>query len=504
MDIRFFNTLTRQADRFEPLVPGQVKMYSCGPTVYDFAHIGNFRSFLFADLLRRFLEASGLEVCHVMNITDVGHMVDDTAVDGMGEDKMQVAAKRLKEDKKNGKVDEGAVENPDDPYEVAEYFMRAFLDDGRKLGLKVASEFPQRVPQATQFIDEIQQMITTLINRGHAYVASDGVVYFSVESFPKYGQLSGNTLDALRVGAGGRIDIDDQSCKRHPADFMLWKPDSKHIMKWDSPWGAGYPGWHIECSTMSMRVLDTEVLDIHTGGEDLIFPHHECEIAQSCGVTGKDVFSRFWMHARFLLVEGEKMSKRKGNFFTVRDILSGKATGNYVHPAVLRLELIKSHYRAQSNFTVKGLNDSATIVRRITELGQRLCDVCGGEPDKEAAADHPVVKAFMSALADDLNVSEAIAVICGWLSSPGNNAAEAYGVLLAMDRVLGIWELTSEETHSDDTTESDLANQLCALIDAARVTRDYASADVHRQRLIQLGYEVRSSNDGTVARKRLA
>jgi cysteinyl-tRNA synthetase len=381
--------------------------------------------------------------------------------------------------------------------------MRAFLDDGRKLGLKVASEFPQRVPKATQFISEMQQMIATLISRKHAYVGSDGVVYFSVESFPCYGQLSGNTLEALRIGAGGRIDIDNQSCKRHPADFMLWKPDPKHIMKWDSPWGAGYPGWHIECSTMSMQVLETDVLDIHTGGEDLIFPHHECEIAQSCGATGKDVFSRFWMHARFLLVEGEKMSKRKGNFFTVRDILSGKATGAPVHPAVLRLELIKSHYRAHSNFTAKGLTDSANTVRRLTELGQRLHNACGGVPAELDRAEHPVVKSFMAALANDLNVSEAMAIVHAWISSPGDDAAEAYGVLLALDQVLGIWEITEIDRGAKDP-ECDIAANLCAMIDEARRARDFSAADTHRQRLIQLGYEVRSSSDGTSAKKKLA
>jgi len=503
MDIRFYNTLTNQVERFEPLSAGVVKMYSCGPTVYDFAHVGNFRSFLFADLLRRFLEASGLDVWHVMNITDVGHMTDDAAADGVGEDKMQVAARRLKEDKKIGKVDEGAVANPDNPYEVADYFMRAFLEDGRKLGLKVASEYPQRVPKATQFISEMLQMIAKLISRKHAYVGCDGVVYFSVESFPKYGQLSGNTLDALQVGAGGRIDIDNQSCKRHPADFMLWKPDPKHIMKWDSPWGAGYPGWHIECSTMSMQVLETDVLDIHTGGEDLIFPHHECEIAQSCGATGKDLFSRFWMHARFLLVEGEKMSKRKGNFFTVRDILFGKATGAPVHPAVLRLELIKSHYRAHSNFTAKGLTDSANTVRRLTELGQRLHNACGGVPAELDRAEHPVVKSFMAALANDLNVSEAMAIVHAWISSPGDDAAEAYGVLLALDQVLGIWEITEIDRAAKDP-ECDIAANLCAMIDEARRARDFSAADTHRQRLIQLGYEVRSSSDGTSAKKKLA
>ncbi len=502
MNIRFYNTLTNQVTPFEPLNSGLVKMYSCGPTVYDFAHIGNFRSFLFADLLRRFLEASGFEVWHVMNITDVGHMTDDAAADGVGEDKMQAAARRLKHDKKAGKVEDEAVTNPDDPYEVAEYFTRAFLDDGRKLGLKVASEFPQRVPKATDYIADIQQMISTLIERGHAYVGGDGAVYYSVESFSQYGQLSGNPLEALQVGAGGRIDISNQSFKRHPADFMLWKPDPTHIMRWDSPWGAGYPGWHIECSTMSMRALETDVLDIHTGGEDLIFPHHECEIAQSCGATGNDLFSRFWMHARFLLVEGEKMSKRKGNFFTVRDVLSGKATGSPVHPAVLRMELIKSHYRSQSNFTTKGLIESAGTVRRLTELGQRLRDASGGVPEEIDQTEHPVVRAFLHALANDLNVSEAMAVVHAWVASPGSDAAESYGVLLALDQVLGVWELASNDNRSEDT-ESDTVASLCALIDVARSARNYAAADGHRQQLIQLGYEVRTSSNGTSVKKKL-
>nr|MCU0720720.1 cysteine--tRNA ligase [Pirellula sp.] len=470
MEIRLFNTLTNQLERFEPLNPDQVKMYSCGPTVYDFAHVGNFRSFLFADVLRRFLELCGLQVQHVMNITDVGHMTDDAAVDGRGEDKMQVASRRLKEDKKTGKVDAGVVANPDNPYEVADYFAQAFLDDGCRLGLKVASEYPQRVPKATEFIAEMQQMISTLLDRGHAYIGNDGVVYFSVESFPKYGQLSGNTLEALQIGAGGRIDMDKQSFKRHPADFMLWKPDSKHIMKWDSPWGSGYPGWHIECSTMAMKVLQTDVLDIHTGGEDLIFPHHECEIAQSCGVTGNDIFSRFWLHARFLLVEGEKMSKRKGNFFTVRDILAGNVTGAPVHPSVLRLELIKTHYRSHCNFTAKGLSDSACVVRRWSELGYKLRQECGDCAVEIDPFDHPVVTRFMSALSNDLNVSEAMAVVHSWIASPGDDAAEAYGVFLAMDRVIGVWEIASSEFDADDP-ERDLIIRLCSMIDEARLCR---------------------------------
>lgn len=502
MEIRLFNTLTRRVERFEPIDPGHVKMYSCGPTVYDFAHVGNFRSFLFADVLRRFLELCGLQVQHVMNITDVGHMTDNTATDGSGEDKMQIASRRLKEDKKNGKVGLDFGADPDNPYEVADYFSQAFLNDGRKLGLKVASEYPQRVPKATQFISDMQQMISTLIDRGHAYIAHDGVVYFSVESFPKYGQLSGNTLEALRIGAGGRIDMDNQNFKLHPADFMLWKPDPTHIMKWDSPWGAGYPGWHIECSTMAMKVLQTDVLDIHTGGEDLIFPHHECEIAQSCSVTGNDLFSRFWLHARFLLVEGEKMSKSKGNFYTVRDILYGSATGAPVHPAALRLELIKTHYRSHCNFTAKGLCDSACLVRRLAELGQRLRQDCGNCPKEIDPFDHPVVARFVSALSNDLNVSEAIAVVHSWIASPSADAAEAYGVFLAMDRVLGVWEIASFEDDANDP-ERDLIIRLCSMIDEARLCRDFSSADTHRQHLIQLGYEVRSSNTGTYAKKKL-
>ena len=274
-------------------------------------------------------------------------------------------------------------------------------------------------------------------------------------------------------------------------------------MKWDSPWGAGYPGWHIECSTMSMQVLETDVLDIHTGGEDLIFPHHECEIAQSCGATGNELFSRFWMHTRFLLVEGEKMSKSKGNFFTVRDVLSGKATGTPVHPAVLRMELIKAHYRAHSNFTAKGLTDSANIVRRLTELGQRLRDECGGVPKEIDRTEHPVVSRFLQALANDLNISEAMTVVHAWISSPGGDASEAYGVLLALDQVLGVWELTADDSEPQDP-ESDIAANLCTLIDEARGARDFSAADAHRDHLIQLGYEVRSSPDGTSAKKKLA
>lgn len=503
MEIRFYNTLTNSTETFQSAEPGQVRMYSCGPTVYDFAHIGNFRSFLFADVIRRSLEFFGYKVHHVMNITDVGHMTEDSSADGGGEDKMAAAARRMKADKKSGKVAEGAVQNPDDPYQIADYYTRAFLTDAQTLGVKVAFE-PDNILKATENIDTMQEMISRLIENGHAYVGPDGVVYYSVESFPAYGRLSGNTLDRLLTGAGGRISEENQSAKRHPADFMLWKADRAHIMKWDSPWGTGYPGWHIECSCMARKRLERDIIDIHTGGEDLIFPHHECEIAQSCGASGNDTFARFWMHARFLMVEGEKMSKSKGNFWTVRDVLEGRATGVKVHPAVLRLELIKSHYRANMNFTKKGLQDSAGVVKRLSEFRSRLEAACGG---KAAAVDssHPVLKEFSEALADDLNVAGALGAILPWAATNPDNPAEALGVLNRINEVLAIAPLAGADSLSEDEAkEEDQILSLCQQLDKARAGKDFAAADRIRAEITAAGYDVKTSPQGTIAQKRLA
>lgn len=503
MEIRFYNTLTNSTQTFQPVESDCVRMYSCGPTVYDFAHIGNFRSFLFADVIRRTLEFFGYKVHHVMNITDVGHMTEDSSADGGGEDKMQAAAKRMKADKKSGKVAEGAVENPDDPYQIAEYYTRAFLQDAQTLGVKVAFE-PENILKATQNIDIMQDMIATLIRKGHAYVGPDGVVYYSVESFPDYGRLSGNTLDRLLTGAGGRISDENQANKRHPADFMLWKADSQHIMKWDSPWGTGYPGWHIECSCMARQRLGRDVIDIHTGGEDLIFPHHECEIAQSRGASGADSFARFWMHARFLMVEGEKMSKSKGNFWTVRDVLEGRATGVRVHPAVLRLELIKSHYRANMNFTKKGLQDSAGVVKRLNDFRSRLEAQTGGKAEAVDLS-HPVLKEFAEALADDLNVAGALGAILPWAASAPADAGTALGVLNRVNDVLAVAPLPGAGSlENSDSDEADEIEGLCRRLDEARASRDYATADTIRAQITAAGYDVKTSPQGTVAQKRLA
>ena len=503
MEIKFYNTLTNATETFQPADTDCVRMYSCGPTVYDFAHIGNFRSFLFADVIRRTLEFFGHKVHHVMNITDVGHMTDDSNADGGGQDKMQAAAARVKEDKKSGKVPEGAVQNPDDPYQIAEYYMNAFLDDAKLLGVKVASE-PDNILRATENIDVMQEMITQLLKNGHAYVGPDRVVYYSVESFPAYGKLSGNTLDRLLTGAGGRISDENQSNKKHPADFMLWKPDHSHIMKWKSPWGMGYPGWHIECSCMARKRLGRDVIDIHTGGEDLIFPHHECEIAQTCGATGKDKFANIWMHARFLMVEGEKMSKSKGNFWTVRDVLEGRATGTQVHPAVLRLELIKSHYRANMNFTKKGLLDSAGAVKRLTDFRAKLEAACGGKAEPVDLS-YPILKEFAEALADDLNISGALGAILPWASSTPDDAGAALGALNRINDVLAVAPLGASDAGSGGASGEQVEiESLCRQIDDARQRKDWPTADGLRKDIESRGYNVKNSPNGTIAEKRLA
>lgn len=505
MDIQFYNSLTNRTEPFRTVEDGVVRMYSCGPTVYDFAHIGNFRSFLFSDVIRRFLEFAGYEVRQIMNITDVGHMTDDEVADGGGEDKMEKAMARIKEDKKSGKVPEGAVENPNDPYQIADYYSEAFLADGRELGLKIASEYPEKVLKATKNIDMMKSMIEELISRGHAYVGDDNVVYFAVESFGDYGDLSGNSLEHLISGAGGRISETDQTHKRHPADFMLWKPDPSHIMKWDSPWGTGYPGWHVECSAMARSQLG-DVIDIHTGGEDLIFPHHECEIAQSRGATGEDRFATFWMHARFLMVDGGKMSKSKGNFYTTRDVYEGKVldagqtpSGREVHPAVLRYELIKSHYRSNMNFTLKGLQDSAGSVKRLQDFYKSLMEATGGDA---APVDHshPIVKGFGEALADDLNMAGALGVVLPWAGSKPDNPHEALGALLKIDEVLSV---ATTSGGGNESGAGDIAS-LCKQLDEARASKDYDTADLIRQQIIDAGYDVKTSPEGTVAEKLLA
>jgi cysteinyl-tRNA synthetase len=483
-----------------------VTFYTCGPTVYDYAHIGNFRTFLAADVLRRTMELLGYEVRQVMNITDVGHMSDDDVADGSGEDKMQQAANRLQEAKHSGKLPADAVDiDPGNPYAIADFYADAFIEDARTLGLKIiedADADPELMPRPTQYIEPMITLVEKLIEKDHAYVAEDGVVYFDVQSFPEYGRLSGNTPDRIRSGEGGRVDEATQAVKRHPADFMLWKPDPSHIMRWPSPWGEGYPGWHLECSAMAQTLLAAAegMIDIHSGGEDNIFPHHECEIAQACAATGQSHFARYWFHSRFLLVDGGKMSKRAGTFFTVRDLL---AKGH--SPAAIRLELIKSHYRGQLNFMMQGLADSQRQVDRWARVEAWLQDAPPADSD-----DGPLARAlprFKEALAADLNVSGALGVLneaIGTCDLDGPAPAGELEALRAMDSVLGV--LTLERTGATDTGDLDV-DRIESLIterNDARERKDWAAADKARDELAAMGIDVKDGPEGTTWKKAIA
>ncbi len=491
--------------------------YSCGPTVYDDAHIGNFRSFLNADILRRTLELCGHRVRHVMNITDVGHMTEDGVADGGGEDKMALAGRRIAEAKKSGKLPAGADIDPSDPLAIADFYAARFMEDACLLGLKVALEAesiraaggdPGSVmPRPTRCIPQMVDMISELVARGHAYVGRDGAVYFDVRSFPAYGRLSGNTLDALREGAGERIDASNQAAKRHPADFLLWKPDSKHLMRWPSPWGEGYPGWHIECSAMA-RMLLGDVIDIHSGGEDNIFPHHECEIAQSCCATGSPVFARHWFHTRHLQVEGAKMSKSKGNFFTARDLFAKGVT-----PAALRLELVRTHYRTNSNFTMQGLQDCQRMVDRWSRahagLVARAAEAARKgivTPDESCAAGpfERGLREFTEALCDDLNVARAIAALNEACGAPLHDSAAAcphreLSSLLAMDSVLSVLGRNSPVAASASAEDPTFVARVEALLadrKAARAAKDWSASDRIRDELTALGVAVKDGPEG--------
>jgi cysteinyl-tRNA synthetase len=534
MPLRLYNTLSNTVETFQALDQDaarregrrpRVTFYTCGPTVYDFAHIGNFRSFLAADTLRRWLEsplcdradgalgpgAGGYEVRQVMNITDVGHMVDDAAADGGGEDKMEAARHRLLEQKKSGKLPPDAAKelDPADPYAIAEFYARAFVEDARLLGLRIvddADRDPALMPRPTRYIRQMLEMILTLLERKHAYIAADGVAYFDTQSFPDYGRLSGNTLDKVRAGAGGRVSEATQSIKKHPADFMLWKPDPTHLMRWDPskelgravPLKEGYPGWHIECSAMADGLLG-EQIDLHSGGEDNIFPHHECEIAQSRCAHGTPAFARFWFHPRFLQVEGEKMSKSKGNFYTVGDLIK-----KGFDPAAIRLELVKTHYRSNANFTEQGLKDAVRIVERWRRFAESasaptMLDMAAlSETSRTAAA------AFAAAMNDDLNVAAAIAAVNTWINKVERPTPDDVALMRTFDGVLGV--LARRGAQASDAAPTEESARIDALVAArttARATKNWPEADRIRKELDVLGVVVTDSPSGPTWAKKV-
>ena len=472
--MRLHNSLSGRVERFETLHENEVRMYNCGPTVYKRQHIGNFRAFATADLLRRSFEFLGYRVLQVMNITDVGHLTEDDRPDASGEDKLQREATRR------------AL----DPWEIARAEEKNFLDDLRLLRIRPAHHYPR----ATDHVPEMLDMIQSLIDSGHAYRAGDNV-YFDVSSFERYGALSGNTLAELAAGASGRVESRDD--KRNPQDFALWKSDPKHLMQWDSPFGRGFPGWHIECSAMSRKYLG-DTLDIHTGGPDNKFPHHECEIAQSECVTGEP-FVRFWVHSGWLEIAGEKMSKRAGTLFTVPELMERGYTG-----ADLRVYLLKQHYRSPLPFEFPLLDEARRIRQRIANFVEHELTERPEGPDQEeiSQAIEEARNDFRAALEDDLNTSAALASIHAFMSrvnraAPGRADAERAGAL--MRELDAIFDILGEDEAGGDDGEIDA---LVAERDAARSEKDWDRADALRDELTQRGVELLDSPQGTRWRRR--
>jgi cysteinyl-tRNA synthetase len=466
MALKLFNTLTRSVQEFVPLDPAQKKvgMYCCGPTVYDYAHIGNWRTFVFADLVRRTLEFSGYDVQHVMNITDI-------------EDKI---IKRVREQKIPLR-------------EFTSRFEAAFFDDLKALNCKE----PHAKPRATESIAEIIALIEKLVARGIAYKASDGSVYFSITKYQgcgcHYGQLLKLNFDEMR--AGERVSSDEYE-KESVADFALWKarvPDDGDIF-WPSPFGEGRPGWHIECSAMSMKVLG-ESFDLHLGGEDLKFPHHEDEIAQSEGATGKP-FVKYWLHGAHLLVEGRKMSKSLGNFFTLRDLLARGFTGREV-----RYLLLTAHYRETFNFTLDGLTGAKTALARIDECVGKLRELAGSVL---AAPDAKLVTQFSDALADDLNISAAWGEVFKWVTETNKRLAENSLDTQMAAAALAAWDKVDSVLGIGVKAETEIPVAVQALADertAAKKAKDFKRADAIRDELKAKGWVIEDTPKGIKLKK---
>ncbi len=486
--LRLTNTLTKKVEEVVPQEAGHLRFYSCGPTVYSYAHIGNFRTFLTADLIVRVAEALGWQVSYVSNITDVGHLTQDDVADAGGEDKMERAL-RSKEGEAFANV-----------WDLAEHYAESFQEDWRRLNLRE----PRVRPRATQHMREQIQAVERLIQAGHAYETPTGV-YFDVSSFEAYGKLSGNR-DQERLMRGVRDVVTDEN-KRHPSDFALWKKDEKHLMQWYSPWGWGFPGWHIECSVMARQYLG-DTIDLHAGGEDLIFPHHECEIAQSESLTGKP-FANVWVHTRFLQVNGEKMAKSAGNFYTVRDLVQERG----VDPLALRLALISGIYSKPLNFTDQGLRDAIGNRERIrtADLLVQEAKAAGGTgPDALGTSLAPLAQEIFEAMCDDLNTSVALAKTLEGVKTihkagpemSGESAASAERFLERVNALLGIVRAESplcpvERAARDEGPDSALVEAMVARRIEAKAARDFTASDRIRDELAAMGIELRDTPQGT-------
>ena len=465
MDLFFYNTLTGKKEKFIPINKNEVKMYSCGPTVYSYAHIGNFRTYIFVDSLRRTLEYNGYKMKHVMNITDVGHLTSDADT---GEEKMEKAAK------KEGK----------DPYEIAKFYANAFMNDMGKLHI----EKPEIITKATDNIPQMIEMVEEIIKNGYGYETSKGI-YFDVSKLDKYPVLSNNSVEGQQAGA--RVEVDKE--KRNPFDFALWiKAPENHIMKWDSPWGKSYPGWHIECSAMGRRFLG-ENFDIHTGGVDHIPVHHENEIAQCKGSFGHNP-ANFWMHCEFLLVDGGKMSKSLGNIYTISEL---KEKG--IEPLAYKLFCFSSHYRNKLNFTFDGVKASNIALNRIRK--GYLAHLNGNDSIEEKEIDE-YENRFHNAINDDLNIPLAIGVLWDVIKNE-KKSKELADLILRFDKVFGL-DLANSEKYLQELNENEedisvIPEQVLQFANERKVARenkDFQKADLLRKKIEESGYQIKDIAGG--------
>ncbi|MBV9008211.1 MAG: cysteine--tRNA ligase [Verrucomicrobia bacterium] len=459
--IRLFNTYSRELEEFAPLNPPEVSMYTCGPTVYSHAHIGNFRAYIFEDLLQRHLESSGFNVHRVMNLTDV----DDKTIRGAREAGVSLG-------------------------EFTAPFKRAFFEDLETLRIKRADDFPAATDP--QYISRMIAMISQLMAHGFAYQAEDKSIYFRIKVFPEYGKLAHLNLDELRPS--GRVRSDEYE-KENIGDFALWKAwdEADGDVSWDSPWGRGRPGWHIECSAMATALLG-EQIDIHCGGVDNIFPHHEAEIAQTEGVTGKK-FVRYWLHCAHLLVDGQKMSKSLGNFYTLRDVIGRGYTGREVRYALLRV-----HYRAPLNFTFEGMDEARQALTRIDEWLARLHECCATPPLARENESQPArFRNFFDALDDDLNISGALGFLFESIRET-NRALDAKQLSADEARTwLESWRRVNQVLVLEESSAATLSPEIEILArqrEQARASKDFRRSDELRNELNARGYDVRDTKDG--------
>ena len=460
--LRLYNTLSREKEDFVP-VGKTVTMYSCGPTVYNYAHIGNLRTYVFMDIVRRVLRYDGYKLKGVMNITDVGHLLSDGDT---GEDKMELAAKKQQKS----------------PYEIAAYYTDVFFKDIAALNIGK----PEIIAKATDHIQDMIEYVQKLVELGYGYETSDGI-YFDISKFKDYGKLSRLNLEDQIAGA--RVEVNDE--KRHPADFALWKKAPKeHIMQWESPWGMGYPGWHIECSAMSRKYLGS-LIDIHSGGVDHIPVHHENEIAQSEALEGHKTVN-YWLHGEFMLVDGGKMSKSLGNTYTIAQL---EEMG--YSPLSFRYFCLNTHYRKKLNFTFEGLKAAQTAYKRLLNA---LYEHKIGKNAADPAVIEKYKTDFQAAIDDDLNIPLALGIL--WTMTKEAPSKDIYALALEFDKVLG---LDLNKAAPAEKEKIEVSDDIKAIADErfdARKAKNWAESDRLRDVLAEKGYAVIDSKDGYTLEKK--